>query len=160
MINQRNAIMLSVCSVALVVVALLIIVDSISRLPSLIADSSAFNDPAASKRLSLINKAVYVPLADKQFEYIAEFDTPFKRWKDRASVNRSSRATTASRLVLSLKGTLLKKRSLAIIENGNGETQIRAEGEKAFDQTIIKISKNSVTLLDHLGRYEINVEEP
>jgi hypothetical protein len=124
--------------------------------------ASSIVDTATTKRLALINRAVQSLPAPVYFDYSAGFENPFKLWNEqRIAASQAARSDTTAhtRVMLSLKGILIKDPPLAILDNGMGETQIRAVGEKAFDQFIVNISENSVTLRDKFGKYEITVEE-
>lgn len=123
--------------------------------------SASAEDTSVSARLSLLNSAIRLTPPGKQFDYTGQFENPFRLQGKVPQGGRASGKTAAKilRTPLALKGVLTKDRPLAILENGAGETFIRAVGEKAGEQTVVSIKDNRVTLRDHLGTYEIIVEE-
>ena len=159
MINQRTAILLLLLSVLFAAISFQIGSDIASSTTRIRNISQGVNDTTTSRRLALVNRAVKEQQDTTFFSYTGNFETPFKKWNEKPVVRSNSKSSVPPRAMLSLKGILIKKRPLAILDNGQGETQIRSEGERAFDQTVISISNNHVTLRDHLGTYEIAVEE-
>jgi hypothetical protein len=119
--------------------------------------------PAGSQsRLSLIDSALNTSPDFTPFKYSGGFENPFKSWRKPGKVRSAGGHKNASvppRNKFALKGILIKDKPLAILENGMGETFIRGVHEKALNQTVIAISENRVVLRDHLGTYELSVEE-
>jgi hypothetical protein len=160
MIDQKYNTLLIVITVILVGLTVSIGSKTRQQLTAALSAPAPVNDTAATKRLSLINRAVQLSPTSLYFDYTADFENPFKLWNEQhPAKSQVSSPDSVPRVMLSLKGILIKDRPLAILDNGMGETQIRAAGEKAFDQLIIEISDNHVILRDHRGKYEIIVEE-
>lgn len=96
------------------------------------------------------------------FTYTSGFESPFRKHgaaRTQAQTSKSSQEVTPSRPELLLKGVLLKEKSLAIIEDGGGQTYIRGTGETVLDQQIVSINADKVVLRDRKGTYELAVEE-
>lgn len=114
----------------------------------------------SQSRLSLIDSALATSPANSAFKYSGGFENPFRSWQKSVKPKGSRRKSTRPpRMKFALKGILIKKKPLAILENELGETFIRGIHEKALDQTIISITENRVVIRDHLGTYELSVEE-
>ncbi|MBN1309426.1 MAG: hypothetical protein JXA18_16015 [Chitinispirillaceae bacterium] len=122
---------------------------------------AAVDAATTSERLALIDSALRTVPAKHTFEYTGGFENPFRQWRSAPLSGRTAqpRNKQLSRNRLQLKGILLKERPLAILEDGTGETFIRGVGEKAVGQSIVSIADNRVTLRDHVGTYELIVEE-
>lgn len=161
MINQKTGSLLVLFSLVCIIFAGMYGSTLPNDIKSALAPPAPVFDTASVERLALINRAFSAAPPQPYFEYTAGFENPFKKWSDQKIMQeRSGSAHVRNpRSLLLLKGILTKNRPLAIIENSLGETQIRGIGEKAFDQTIIAIADNKVTLRDHLGKYEIIVNE-
>ncbi|MBN1577903.1 MAG: hypothetical protein JW913_15190 [Chitinispirillaceae bacterium] len=161
MMSRRTSLLLLFLSILTLSAAFYIgipLTDTFSRIGRSYA---AGDDSATSERLALINSAVRAVPRKHTFEYTGGFENPFKLWKSAQMYNRNAQRRTAKqpRTRLLLKGILLKDRPLAILENAAGETFIRGVGEKVLEQSIVSISDDRVTLRDHVGTYELIVEE-
>jgi hypothetical protein len=64
-----------------------------------------------------------------------------------------------SQVKLTLKGVLLKKQPLAILEDESGKTYICGVDETVKEQRVVKIESTSVTLRNSLGAYTLTVKE-
>ena len=116
-------------------------------------------DSTTMVRLSLINKAVAdIPVLN-DFEYTGGFENPFKSFHEKSAARPRGSSAVVSRSKFILKGILTKNKPLAILEDGMGETYIRGVGEKALEQTVVRITNNRVTMRDRAGTYELVVEE-
>ncbi len=158
MINQRTYLLLLLVSGALFLVAAVIgsaIPDEIAHIGK---QPVHFEDSTTTARLSLINSAVHAVPRNRFFEYTGGFENPFRQLSDQR-LKATTRSGKPSRTKLLLKGILIKDRPLAILEDNNGETYIRGVGDKALEQLVVAIAENRVTLRDHLGTYELTVEE-
>lgn len=159
--NNRTAIALFVLSLLMCIITIKTIATIPATLGAVRSDTATITDSTTIRRLALINRATAEFFDTIPAHFTGGFDTPFKRWDEKKApaAFRGNRSARPARAMLSLKGILTKDRPLAILDNGSGETQIRAAGEQAFDQSIISIKNNRVTIRDHLGTYEITVEE-
>lgn len=161
MTNNKFAITLVALSVLMLIIAITRGLSLPAKFTTLHTTPSAVIDSTTTRKLSLINRAT-TEYADSIPDYFTgAFDNPFRQWNAKKSSSSSANKQSAkpSRAMLSLKGVLLNSRPLAILDNGTGETQIRAAGEQAFNQQIISITSTRVVIRDHLGTYEITVEE-
>jgi len=161
MTNNKFAVALVVIAALMLTIAITTGISIPAKLTTIHSTPSAVIDSTTTRRLSLINRAT-TESADSIPDYFTgAFDNPFRLWNEKKSSTSSADKQSAkpARAMLSLKGVLLNNRPLAILDNGTGETQIRAAGEKAFDQQVISITSNRVIIRDHLGTYEITVEE-
>lgn len=135
-----------------------------AEIPGLVVSiyRSALSDtaPKPLPRMALIDSAVTSVPKKKYFDYTGGFENPFRPVRSVHVVKTSKyKAAAPPRVKLSLKGILIKNKPLAILEDDMGQTYIRGVGEKALEQQVVAISDNRVTLRDHLGRYELTVEE-
>ena len=162
MIDQRTSLIIFSLSAAFIIAACLVGNDLSTELSLFERRSSSSMDSTESERLTLIDSAVH-SLPDRNvFEYTGGFENPFKALNRAPKFGKNNRQSVGKtpRIRLFLKGILIKTQPLAILENGMGETAIRGMGEKAFEQLIVSISDNHVTLRDQLGTYDLTVEEP
>jgi len=114
----------------------------------------------SQSRLSLIDSALASLPANSTFKYSGGFENPFRAWQKSAKLKGNvKKSKQPPRLKFALKGILIKKKPLAILESDMGETFIRGINEKALDQTVVSITENKVVIRDHLGTYELSVEE-
>lgn len=115
----------------------------------------------SQSRLSLIDSALASIPAATSFKYSGGFENPFRSWQNTTTRPRGKKTKSAvpPRSKFTLKGILIKDKPLAILESEMGETFIRGINEKALEQTIISINENTVVIRDHLGTYELSVEE-
>ena len=157
MINQRTATILIIVSAVFLLFSISIIMELPVAIAQTVKKSGSISDSTTQSRLALINSAVRAVPRKLFFEYTAGFENPFKSWQPRQRKSRSN--VKVSRVKLTLKGILIKKKPLAILEDSMGKTYIRGVDEKAIDQVVVKISENSVTLRDHAGTYELTVED-
>jgi hypothetical protein len=161
MIDQRTRIVLLTLSALFIVVAISIggklsgDLTLLTRLPPIAEDTTA------SARLRLINSAMTSDGGVTFFDYRGGFDSPFRKQGEISprAKNKGGASAKFARVRLSLKGILSKDRSLAILESPTGETFIKGVGEMAGEQTIVSIKGNQVTLRDHIGTYDVVVEE-
>ena len=116
-------------------------------------------DSTVLARLALINTAVSAVPSVRHFEYTGGFENPFKPFHEPPRRGGKSAAEKVPRSKFILKGILTKNKPLAILEDALGETYIRGVGDKVLEQTIVGITNNRVTMRDHLGTYELVVEE-
>lgn len=124
------------------------------------ADNKQIDAFFAHNELKKIDAALNKKVALDTFNYIATFESPFrKRGEDPARNAANKKLDLSGRPKLFLKGILQKNAPLAILEDENGETYIRGIGDKALDQEIFKIADNRVTLRDSRGNYDLVVEE-
>ena len=114
----------------------------------------------SQSRLSLIDSALSSIPAASSFKYSGGFENPFRGWQKSAKPGgKHTKSTRPPRARFALKGILIKNKPLAILESEMGETFIRGINGKALEQTIVSITENSVIIRDHLGTYELSVEE-
>jgi hypothetical protein len=114
----------------------------------------------AHNELKKMDAALDKKISLDTFNYIATFESPFrKRGEDPSGNTANKKQDLSGRPKLVLKGILQKNAPLAILEDENGQTYIRGLGEKALDQEIFKIIDNKVTLRDSRGNYDLVVEE-
>jgi hypothetical protein len=64
-----------------------------------------------------------------------------------------------SQVKLTLKGVLLKKQPLAILEDSLGKTYICGVDETVKEQRVEKIESNRIFLRNSLGSYILTVKE-
>lgn len=159
MINQRLLVILSIASVILLGLS----VSTLFELPTIVSEYrmkyTSINDSTAQSRIALIDKAINEVPAIDYFEYTGGFDNPFKIHTVPRPAGRHSSKVSEPRVKLILKGILITDKPLAILEDTMGKTYIRGVGEKAVEQSVIKITESSVTLKDHAGTYELTIEE-
>ena len=159
MIDQRLQTIFLALSAALIAVSLYIGSELTTDIDGLRKQLPVAEDASISARLSLLNSAVKLTPHKNYFDYTGQFESPFRLQGNLFSRASGKAAVKIPRTPLALKGVLTKDRPIAILENAAGETFIRAAGEKAGEQTVVSIKDNRVTLRDHLGTYEIIVEE-
>lgn len=112
--------------------------------------------------IASINDVLSLSMNHDFFTYTSGFESPFRKQgaaRTHARTKEVSQKITPSRPELLLKGVLLKEKSLAIIEDGRGQTYIRGTGETVLDQQIVSINADKVVLRDRKGTYELAVEE-
>lgn len=90
--------------------------------------------------------------------YEPTFETPFRRRGARVS-RGGPRRPSYSRKKLHLKGVLLKKNPLAILEAEDGSTEILGLGGTIDGQRVMRIREDRVTLRDRHGSYELRVQQ-
>lgn len=162
--DSRQAILYLVASCALLLAAISLGSSIGSRVRAMAAKPVTFGDSAAIARFALMDSVATDNARKQFFEYTGGFENPFRLWNtSRVSsdkkVSDSTQEKNVERVRLTLKGILIKDKSLAILENDRGETFIRGAGETVLEQKIIAISGQSVTLRDKRGTYEITVED-
>lgn len=73
--------------------------------------------------------------------------------------SRQFSVSKSNRVPLVLKGVLLKSQALAIVADPSGKTWIVGIKEKVFNQEIVAISSDKVSLRDSFGSYDLFVKE-
>jgi hypothetical protein len=158
--NSRNQVLFFLVGIIAFVYSMFLL-DNISTLfekkPAVDINREAF---FAHSELNKMDAALNKKISLDTFNYIATFESPFRKCGEDPSRNTANKKHDLSgRPKLFLKGILQKNAPLAILEDENGETYIRGIGEKALDQEIVKIADNRVTLRDSRGNYDLVVEE-
>ncbi|HEX2956804.1 MAG TPA: hypothetical protein VHO70_08225 [Chitinispirillaceae bacterium] len=125
--------------------------------------STKHSSKIENESFKIIDKALKETVNQQFFNYTGDFENPFQSGSsDRTELSSSGRVTKVAkieRIPLTLKGILTNERPLAILEDNNGHTFIRAVGDSVENQRIIAISGSSVTILDGKSKYSIAVKE-
>jgi hypothetical protein len=88
------------------------------------------------------------------------FENPFRSAGEAFAPSvKKSAPLPGSQVKLTLKGVLLKKQPLAILEDESGKTYICGVDETVKEQRVVKIESTSVTLRNSLGAYTLTVKE-
>lgn len=129
-----------------------------SKLPvASIAGDKAFSDAVA-----LADSALnFRPMATV-VQYKGNFENPFKTATEAFAAPAKKGAAVPSpetQVKLSLKGVLLKKQPLAILEDDSGKTYICGVDETVRGQRVENIEAASVMLRNALGTYTLTVKE-
>jgi len=80
---------------------------------------------------------------------------PFKSYGIRKSQPNRAIPDKPERILLRLKGILLRATPYAIIEDDQGKVYIAKAGTIIAGQKVLSINKNSVTLRDEIGTYRL-----
>ncbi len=120
-------------------------------------------DGSVAGSSALVDKALGLRPSVAPVRFRGGFESPFKMPSE-AHVNTTSAhdrtpPAALSRPRLTLKGVLYKSSPLAILEDAGGATAIIGVGDTLFGQKVTAITKNSVTLRDRHGTYELSVKE-
>lgn len=108
-----------------------------------------------------VESALNAVISSPPITFHPDFESPFRPYKlkpVRVSAPASTPRIKTTRKNFRLKG-LMQSTPLAIIEDSNGKTFIRGQGEKVHNAEIVSISSTSVVLKDSLGVFELTVEE-
>jgi|GEM_PF-4148732 len=162
--DSRQAILYLVAACTLVLAAISLGNSIGRRVHTMVAKPVTFGDSATIARFAFMDSVVTINARNQFFEYTGGFENPFRLWNTSATpsdkkADNSTADKNDERVRLTLKGILIKDKSLAILENDRGETFIRGTGETVLEQKIVAISAQSVTLRDKRGTYEITVED-
>jgi hypothetical protein len=129
-----------------------------SKLPA----ASIAGDKAFSDAVALADSALKFHPIVTVVQYKGNFDSPFKTIAEAfaAPVKKGAALPSPENQVkLSLKGVLLKKQPLAILEDDSGKTYICGIDETVRGQRVEKIEAASVMLRNTLGTYTLTVNE-
>ena len=93
--------------------------------------------------------------------FTGQFENPFKTPAEAFAppAQKTVKASPESQVKLTLKGVLLKKQPLAILEDETGKTYICGKDETIKGQLVERIEATGVTLRNSLGSYTLIVKE-
>ncbi|MFW6244363.1 MAG: hypothetical protein ACOC36_00610 [Fibrobacterota bacterium] len=115
-------------------------------------------DYDASRKVQAALNAI---ISSPPITFRSDFESPFRPYKlkpVRVSAPPRPPKIKTTRKHFRLKG-LMQSSPLAIIEDSNGRTFIKGQGEKIHNTEIVSINPTSVVLKDSLGTFELTVEE-
>ena len=125
--------------------------------------ASSMTEGAAARSSALVDKALGLRPSVASVSFRGGFESPFKMLSEAHAVAASAHDRTLPSAVprprLTLKGVLYKSSPLAIVEDAGGATAIIGVGDTLRGQKVTVITKNSVTLRDRFGTYELSVKE-
>lgn len=107
------------------------------------------------KGFELVNRALKTKSRKYTFVFEGSFNSPFRKISG-VKRRKSGRGTKPKPTykTLFLKGTLIKKNALAIIEDEDGKTFICKKGDRVHNRLIASIGEDMVTIRDN-GRTTI-----
>lgn len=99
------------------------------------------------KALEKVDKALEKKIHSPFFVFEANFDPPFRKLTGSSIRPRNvNRKNPVVKKQLFLKGTLIKDNALAVIEDEDGKTYIRKEGDVIHNQVIVSIMPDQVKI--------------
>lgn len=112
------------------------------------------------KAFERINKALTLKKETSKFVFKGAFASPFRPLSDQGIKRRKTgKIEKTVYKDLFLKGTLIKERALAIIEDEDGKTFICGQGEKVHNRLIVKVGEDEVTIKDDNGTTVLKVRD-
>lgn len=157
----------SVISYSLIISAVLFLILGIVNITQVITRLSSSGGPATDpeqqvnlKEFEMVDKALHTTTRTPPFTFTGGFDTPFHIIE--GSTRKGSRGAAKPVPIynkLTLKGTLIKDKPLAVIEDEDGKTFISKQGDRIHNLTIVSISDDRVTLRSSSGTVTLKVKE-
>jgi len=111
---------------------------------------------------SLIDSAMKAEIIISTVNLASEINSPFRPFNFQpvrlVSKPVANTSITHKRIPLKLRG-LMRNPPLVIVEDAQGETHIKAQGDDVKGSFIVSIGNNSAVFRDSSGTYELIVEE-
>ncbi len=160
--NRIVALILILCAVLVWLfngfMAVALLTGHFSKLPA----ASIAGDKAFSDAVALADSALKFQPLVSVLQYKGNFENPFKPAAEAFAppVKKGpALLSPETQVKLSLKGVLLKKQPLAILEDDSGKTYICGIDETVRGQRVEQIESTSVLLRNSLGSYTLTVKE-
>ena len=150
-LSRKNGILIAILLLSLVLIFMWGFEVYISIL-SQKANSNSSKEQHSMLAFEKIDKALSERPQKGVFEFVNRSGSPFNKFDVKGKDDRVGQLNTAPPpLKLVLKGTLMRDKALAIIEDESGKSYISNEGDVIDQWTIVKIQQDSVVIFNKLS---------
>jgi hypothetical protein len=111
-----------------------------------------------AEEFAVLDKALTTSRSEEFYIFNRKIETPFRKYEPQPVTPAEPAAaapTAAPRTELFLKGILLRATPYAILQDPSGKSFICKTGDTLFNQRVVRISKQNVTLADDQGSYSL-----